>query len=170
MEYLYVVLGLLVLYLCKNFFMVEGITATPTPTPNQCNSGVCKPGPNGEIGCINDPSCKTDGGVGCNAGGIAKECRFCSDDEGSSYVKCNSNIPCRCYKTFGFQINSNNNCEDFCKGYSETNPHDPSFDGSCGEFTMKNAQVKICKCYKKINGRDCSKTCKERGYAECDDN
>lgn len=172
MELLYVVLGLLILYLCKNVFVVEGITATPTPTPNQCNSGVCTP-VDGEIRCINDPSCKTDPGIGCNAGGIATECRFCSDDERSDFVKCNSNIPCRCVvNTLGFPINSSNNnsCDEFCKEQLETNPLDSSFYGSCGEFTIMGGQVKVCNCYKKINGRDCSKTCTERGSAKCDAN
>merc|ERR1719382_1626758 len=38
---------------------------------------------NPSLKCFYDPSCSTSGGVGCNAGGVGQDCRFCDTSGGA---------------------------------------------------------------------------------------
>merc|ERR1719382_2020695 len=53
----------------------KGRTTTTTTTTLPCKKNkakkVCG---NTELYCFKDPSCSTDGGVGCNAGGVGQDC------------------------------------------------------------------------------------------------
>merc|ERR1712061_540786 len=40
-------------------------------------------GGNPSLKCFYDPTCSTQGGVGCNAGGVGQNCRFCGTGGGA---------------------------------------------------------------------------------------
>jgi hypothetical protein len=148
MEYLYVVLGLLVLYLCKNVFMIEGITATPTPA---CNTGPCETSTTGDS-CVYDERCeKEGGGSGCIMDeGDLKYCRFCDDKKDTPYLECDSkeNISnnCKCYTEWMFyprdrDVYGIDSCDTLCNKFD--------YDGVCGEIQYDNGTG--CRCYKKFD-------------------
>merc|ERR1719188_2660276 len=62
---------------------------TPTPWPTPPSLLPCQYAPvtmncgNPSLKCFYDPSCSTSGGVGCNAGGVGQNCRFCDTGGGA---------------------------------------------------------------------------------------
>merc|ERR1719437_182793 len=70
---------------------VAPAAGSPPGTPSTCQKALlpCQEAPvtnncgNPSLKCFYDPTCSTSGGVGCNAGGVGQDCRFCDTGGGA---------------------------------------------------------------------------------------
>merc|ERR1719388_54622 len=68
-----------------NLAKAADLPCSATPAKGVCGDA--------DLMCFLDPTCVTEGGTGCNAGGVGQECRFCGNGGGGPPCPATS-LPC----------------------------------------------------------------------------